>query len=677
MSKHTGSGPSTSQDFAQHMAAVAKALLGDPHPIHSKNGEWRYGTNGSLKIDVVGGRWYDFEAEEGGNIIELIQHVNGGDAQAATQWMRDKGILPNGSVGRARSVVATYSYQDATGREVFQVLRYQPKDFRQRRWDGSQWVWSVKGLPVIPYKLPQLLEALAYDRVVFVVEGEGKADLLWSWNVPATCNAGGSKKWRGEHAEFFPGADVVIMGDHDQAGRDHVDVVGKSLVGIAQRIRVLHLPNLKHKGDVVNWAESGGTADKLWQLVETDAKPWAPRPVQPALPFEPIPFTWRDPEHIKRRPWLYAKHYIRGYVSVTIGRRGNGKTTRAIAEILSMVTGRDLLNVGSPNVPEKPLQVWYIGEDTRDEIERRIVAACVHYGITEQDISGRLFFNSVFEMPLEARKVATLQKGAAVTRNQAVIDALKTGIAEQQADVLVLDPLKKFHGVKENDNDQMDEVMVIFSEIAMITSVSIEILHHTRKPSAGNANAPMTIDDGRGADAIVAAARSARIINGMLVKEASSLGISPSDGWQYARIDNGKANMVPPGKAIWARMASESLPCGESVGVLEPWKLPDAFEGITTADLELAQQLAQTGAYRADSRAADWFGYALAKQLNIPIAFGGNNSPADVAKIKIILKTWIKNGGLRVEEGTDEGQRKPRKFILPGKQDEPQFDDEE
>jgi len=186
----------------------------------------------------------------------------------------------------------------------------------------------------------------------------------------------------------------------------------------------------------------------------------------------------------------------------------------------------------------------------------------------------------------------------------------------------------------------------------------------------------MTLDEGRGADAIIAHARDARIINRMSAKEAPSLGISPQDAWQYLRIDSDKPNMAVPTNAVWARLASQTLPCGESVGVLEPWKPPNAFEGLTTADLGLAQQLAQTGAYRADSRAADWFGYALAKQLKIDIAHGGNNNPGDIAKIKTMLKTWVKNGALHVDEQTDPVTRKTRKFIRPGTPPDPLSDDE-
>src|SRR5262249_41711930 len=154
-------------------------------------------------------------------------------------------------------------------------------------------------------------------------------------------------------------------------------------------------------------------------------------PDQLELPFEPTPFTWRDPGTIKRRSWLYAKHLIRQYVSATVGRRGQGKTTRAIAELLSLVTGRDILDVGEARMPDTPLRVWYMGEDPRGEIDRRIAAACVPHGIPERDIGGRLFFDSALALPIDARKIATIPKGTTVARNKPVIEAFKAGMQKR------------------------------------------------------------------------------------------------------------------------------------------------------------------------------------------------------------------------------------------------------
>ena len=40
-------------------------------------------------------------------------------------------------------IEATYDYRDEAGRLTYQVVRYPPKDFRQRRPDGSGgWVWE-------------------------------------------------------------------------------------------------------------------------------------------------------------------------------------------------------------------------------------------------------------------------------------------------------------------------------------------------------------------------------------------------------------------------------------------------------------------------------------------------------------------------------------------------------
>src|SRR6185437_820330 len=112
----------------------------------------------------------------------------------------------------------------------------------------GEWIWNIKGLPVIIYRLPEVTEAIASGRTVIVIEGEGKADLLWLWNVPATCCAMGAEKWKPEHSEYLRDADVVLMPDNDDSGFKHVQNVGQSLFGIAKCIRVLVLPDLPSKG---------------------------------------------------------------------------------------------------------------------------------------------------------------------------------------------------------------------------------------------------------------------------------------------------------------------------------------------------------------------------------------------------------------------------------------------
>jgi hypothetical protein len=187
--------------------------------------------------------------------------------------------------------VAEYLYHDETGNVVSaqERVEYQNPDgtfvlkdgkrkkiFRQKRPDPDhpgKWIKKIKDdngnlvIPIVPYRLPQLIKAIANDDLVLVVEGEAKADLLANWNIAATCNAGGAKKWKPEHAAFLKGADVILVPDRDEAGFQHINVVGYSLVGIAKRVRVLLLPDLRPKGDIIDWARSGGTREQLDELI--------------------------------------------------------------------------------------------------------------------------------------------------------------------------------------------------------------------------------------------------------------------------------------------------------------------------------------------------------------------------------------------------------------------------
>ncbi len=144
-------------------------------------------------------------------------------------------------------IVAQYDYRDEAGDVVFQVVRYDPKDFRQRRpKPGGGWDWSVKGVRVVPYRLPELLAEPT--RPVVVVEGEKDADNLARIGVLATCNAGGAGKWTAEHSEFLRGRHVTIVPDNDEAGQNHAQQVAQSLHGIAESVRMVELPDLARQG---------------------------------------------------------------------------------------------------------------------------------------------------------------------------------------------------------------------------------------------------------------------------------------------------------------------------------------------------------------------------------------------------------------------------------------------
>ncbi|MDX1964328.1 MAG: hypothetical protein SFX18_14340 [Pirellulales bacterium] len=175
---------------------------------------------------------------------------------------------------KTRRSVATYDYRDESGKLLFQVVRYDPKGFNQRKpKTGGGWDWSVKGVRVVPYRLTEL--PADPTQTVYICEGEKDADNLAKIGIVATCNAGGAGKWTPQHAEYLRGRRVIVLPDNDDAGRKHAKLVCHSLHGLADTVRIVELPGLPPKGDVTDWLNSGGTKADLERLA--DAAPvWVP-----------------------------------------------------------------------------------------------------------------------------------------------------------------------------------------------------------------------------------------------------------------------------------------------------------------------------------------------------------------------------------------------------------------
>jgi putative DNA primase/helicase len=131
----------------------------------------------------------------------------------------------------------------------------------------------------VPYRLPELVEAVGAKRLVFILEGEKDADRVRELGFAATCNSGGAGKFTLSLAAHFRGARAVIIPDNDGPGREHAQDVAIKLQGIASEVRVVDLPDLPPKGDVSQWLDAGGTAEQLLELVDRHC----------SEPFRPIP----------------------------------------------------------------------------------------------------------------------------------------------------------------------------------------------------------------------------------------------------------------------------------------------------------------------------------------------------------------------------------------------------
>ena len=366
------------------------------------------------------------------------------------------------------------------------------------------------------------------------------------------------------------------------------------------------------------------------------------------------PWTWRDPSAIPPRQWVYGKHYIRKYVSVTVSPGGVGKTAKSIVEALAMVTGRDLLG---ETVHERAC-VWLMNEDPQEELDRRIAAACKHYEIKPQDLDGRLFVDSFRDQNF----ISAHQIKDGVQIKADFRGGLADEIRARGVDVMIVDPFVSTHNVTENDNMAIDLVIKDFwAPVIEETNIAVELIHHSKK-LGGN---EVTAESARGAVSLIGAARSAIALNPMTSEEANKAGVE--NRHVHFRATDAKANMAPKAETSrWYKIESVDLMNAtpdrpsDHVGVVTSWRWPDAMAGMTRRDLLEVQKLINAGAWKDSVQAGDWAGYAVADALGLNI-----DDAVDKDRIKSMLKTWKASGALKVVTQED-AHRKPRPFVVVG-----------
>ena len=242
--------------------------------LHNSKTDWRsqcpihHGDGPNFSINPSTGQWYcHSQCKRGGGLVALEQELNGGTHEEA--GMRVRAIVGgchntvnskhrNGKRknGARATLVKTYDYVNAQGDLLHQTVRYEPKNFRQRRPDGKGvWIWNLNGIDPVLYNLPAVRDA---DEVV-IVEGEKDADTLIRLGFVATTCAMGSGHWRDRYSSVLLGKKVRIIPDNDEkAGEIHARQVAESLARMGvQDVLVARVP-APHK-DSTEWVEAGAT----------------------------------------------------------------------------------------------------------------------------------------------------------------------------------------------------------------------------------------------------------------------------------------------------------------------------------------------------------------------------------------------------------------------------------
>jgi hypothetical protein len=457
---------------------------------------------------------------------------------------------------------------------------------------------------------------------------------------------------------------VAILPDNDSVGFEHADMVTKSLTGIAKQIRRVVLPDLPHKGDIVDWIEAGGTREQLdalineapiWNGETSDARADATTDTtpeqQPDIDIEVFD-AGNDVELPPPRGWLLGNQFCRGFLSSLVAPGAAGKTALRIAQLLSTTILRHLTG---QHVFMRCRVLLLSFEDGRDELRRRVLAARLHHHISHSELKGWLYYATPKGIKLAELQNGSLQRGK-------LEQWLRNTIEQIKPDIVCLDLFVKTHALEENNNSAMDFVCDLLATFADDFNIAVDAPHHTRK----GITTPGDPDMGRGSSSIRDAGRLVYTLTPMDETEAKQFNVDAVERRSFIRLDSAKVNIVRPARtATWFKLvsvnignATEQYPSGDEVQTVEPWAPPDTWAVLsvtlnavlTDIDAGMSDGRRYSNAPNAGSRAV-W----PVVQKHIP----GHSE----AQCREIIAAWLRNGVLYPEKYDDPIDRKPRQGL--------------
>lgn len=215
-------------------------------------------------------------------------HARNGNTEPARRESTSRKEDPEGKE------VERYPYTDEDGKILYYNIRYEPKDFRLADKNGKR-ARMPKNMRWVPYNLPDVIAAVAEGRTVYWVEGERDVKSLMAEGEVATTNAGGAHRpLESEWAQYFEGADVVVVCDNDKPGRAYGRAVARLLINSVRSIQIAVSATPQPKSDVTDHLRAGYGLDQLQETPMRSVRRtrWT---VAQVMSTHPEPLRWVFP----------------------------------------------------------------------------------------------------------------------------------------------------------------------------------------------------------------------------------------------------------------------------------------------------------------------------------------------------------------------------------------------
>jgi hypothetical protein len=218
---------------------------------------------------------------------KYLFHCHGGcDQHSVFDAVRERNLLPSiqrqeyslalikGELMTMPTLEQEWEYKDEVGNTLFVKRRFKVNSDKGKTYSlhkvdaAGNRKGSMTGARIVPYKLPELINAREAGRAIYLVEGEKAADALISIGAIATTSHAGAGHWPADITQYFTGAVVIVVPDCDAPGWKYAKRVVEALLPVAKAIRVLDF-NLPELGDdAYEWVQDGGDRSKLAELAK-------------------------------------------------------------------------------------------------------------------------------------------------------------------------------------------------------------------------------------------------------------------------------------------------------------------------------------------------------------------------------------------------------------------------